>query len=155
MFAMPCSASDWLVGRASVVDGDTVEVAGERVRLNGIDAPESWQWCEGATGERYHCGKLSVNELDRYLSASRPLRCKNEGRDRYKRVVGTCFRADGAEINAWMVEQGYALDWPKYSAGKYASAQHNAMALRRGVWRGRFEQPCIARAKRSKRAPSC
>ncbi|WP_082342979.1 MULTISPECIES: thermonuclease family protein [unclassified Shinella] len=148
-------ASDWLVGRAAIVDGDTIEVAGKRVRLNGIDAPESWQWCEDATGQTYPCGKLSANALDDFLAKSRPVRCKREDLDRYKRVVGTCFRADGREVNVWMVVQGYALDWPKYSGGRYAEAQRAASFLRRGVWQGRFDEPCNVRAKRANRVPNC
>jgi len=33
------------VAAASVIDGDTIEVHGQRIRIHGIDAPESRQLC--------------------------------------------------------------------------------------------------------------
>lgn len=125
-----------LVGRASVIDGDTIEIAGERVRLHGVDAPESWQKCEDSDGSAYRCGKEAAVALDRYLAASRPTRCDVFERDRYKRSVSVCFRADGREVNRWLVESGNAVDWEKYSNGAYADAQEKARVRGVGVWRG-------------------
>lgn len=61
-----------LTGRASVADGDTIEMRGERVRLHGVDAPESWQTCEDSYGGIYRCGKESASTLDRFLAAVYP-----------------------------------------------------------------------------------
>lgn len=47
-----------VIGRASVIDGDTIEIAGEKIRFNGIDAPESWQTCVDRAGAEYRCGKV-------------------------------------------------------------------------------------------------
>lgn len=141
-------------GRASVIDGDTIEIGGERIRLNGVDAPESWQRCTKA-GKEYRCGKEAAVALDEWLAASRPTRCEFVERDRYKRFVGICFRADGASVADWLVRNGWALDWPRYSDGEFAEAQEEARGAKRGVWRGAFEQPCEARAKRAKRKASC
>lgn len=141
-------------GRASVIDGDTIEISGERIRFNGIDAPESWQRCT-ADGKEYRCGKEAVFALDEWLAASRPTRCKFVERDRYGRVVGDCFRADDASVADWLVRNGWALDWPRYSAGEFADAQDDARRNGRGIWRGAFELPCEARARRAKRKASC
>ncbi|MFZ1414821.1 MAG: hypothetical protein WAS73_09625 [Defluviicoccus sp.] len=48
-----------IVGRASVVDGATIEIRGQRIRLFGIDAPESSQLCT-LDDKSYRCGQQSV-----------------------------------------------------------------------------------------------
>lgn len=146
--AAPALASEPLVGRASVVDGDTIDIHNERVRFNGIDAPESWQRCEDAGGVEYHCGKASAEALDAFLAQSRPTRCDFIERDRYGRFVGNCYRADGASVAEFMVRSGWALDWPRYSDGAYAREQDRAKAERSGMWQGRFVSPWEARANR-------
>lgn len=130
-----------LVGRASVIDGDTVEIHGERIRLNGIDAPESRQLCQDAKGRDYRCGQAAALALDDYLAANRPTRCVEVQRDRYKRMVAHCYRADGSDVAAWLVLQGHALDWPRYSKGRYAEDQATAERDGAGVWQGRFVKP--------------
>ena len=50
------AAQEIIAGRASVLDGDTIEIRGERIRLFGIDAPESRQMCANANGQSYRCG---------------------------------------------------------------------------------------------------
>ncbi|MGO7672680.1 thermonuclease family protein [Rhizobium ruizarguesonis] len=90
------AGADQFVGRASVIDGDTIEIAGQRIRLNGIDAPESWQACRDAAGRPYRCGKDAALALDEFLSKSRPIRCVGHGKDRYRRLVADCWVWSGA-----------------------------------------------------------
>ncbi|WP_246252604.1 thermonuclease family protein [Allomesorhizobium camelthorni] len=137
-----------IIGRASVIDGDTIEIAGEKIRFNGIDAPESWQTCIDRAGAEYRCGKITADALDAYLAQSRPTRCEFADRDRYGRFVGDCYRADGEGVNAWLVRNGLAHDWPLYSRGAYAGEQAEAEADRRGMWQGDFETPWEARKAR-------
>lgn len=139
--ASPALASEPLIGRASVIDGDTIEIHGERIRLNGIDAPEGRQRCQDARGKDYRCGTIAANALADFLSASSPTRCEFIERDRYRRFVGRCFRADGKDVQAWLVRNGHALDWPRYSKGAYASDQEDAKRNRRGMWSGSFMPP--------------
>ncbi|MBB6465586.1 endonuclease YncB(thermonuclease family) [Aminobacter lissarensis] len=137
-----------VIGRASVIDGDTIEIAGERIRFNGVDAPESWQVCHDGNGKAYRCGQAAANALDAFLGASRPTRCEYHSRDRYRRFVGDCFRADGESVARWLVRNGHALDWPRYSRGAYAPEQAKARADRYGMWQGDFLEPWEARRLR-------
>lgn len=140
-------ASADIAGRASVIDGDTIDIQGIRIRFDGIDAPESSQKCLNSASEPYRCGKVSSEALDMFLAQSRPISCKKTGRDR-NRIVAICHRADGTDVNRWLVRNGYALDWPKYSKGRYSAEQRKAAASKAGIWSGHFDWPCVARGAR-------
>lgn len=149
IFGLAIASSAWadtFSGRATVVDGDTIEIAGERIRLHGIDAPESEQQCRDVQGAPYPCGRQASFALDDFLAASRPTHCTIVDRDRWGRVVATCVRNDGTDVNEWLVEQGWALDWPRYSDGAYRHAQESAAHSRRGLWQGEFVAPWDWRA---------
>ena len=138
--AVSPAAAD-IVGRASAIDGDTIEIQGKRIRLHGIDAPESAQFCRDKDGQPYACGRIAAHVLSGYLANSRPTRCEVRDRDRYGREVATCYRADGKDAAAFLVRHGHALDWKKYSGGAYAAEQAAAQAAREGMWQGEFDQP--------------
>src|SRR6476661_9535832 len=80
--------ADDFVGQASVVDGDTLEIHGTRIRLWGVDAPESSQLCRGEDSLQYRCGAKAANDLDAFI-ARRPS-CLPISLDRYGRTVATC-----------------------------------------------------------------
>jgi len=113
--------ADNLTGQASIIDGDTLEIHGTRIRLWGIDAPESSQLCRGENTLRYQCGAKAASELDAFI-ARRPVDCSPESLDQYGRTVAVCS-IDGVDVAEWLVRNGLALDWPMYSKGKYDSAQ--------------------------------
>lgn len=144
-----------ITGRASVVDGDTIDISSTRIRLNGIDAPESWQKCRREDGSEYRCGAAAAFALDEFLAASRPTRCEQVDVDRYRRIVANCFRADGQNVNAWLVRTGNAVDWVRYSHRAFATEESAARSARVGIWRGSFKLPCAARAEKAKRQSSC
>src|SRR5690554_1952283 len=83
--ALAPAAHAEVAGRASVIDGDTIEIHGQRIRLHGIDAPESAQLCL-AEDERWRCGQQSALALDDEI-AGRPVACAERDRDRYGRIV--------------------------------------------------------------------
>lgn len=141
LFTASAAADPDVVGRASVIDGDTIEIHGERSRFNGIDAPESRQLCKKADGSDYRCGQMAANALSDFLAASSPTRCEFVNRDRYRRFVGNCFRADGMSVSAWMARNGYAFDWPRYSKGAFAADQEAAKRDGAGLWSGSFVLP--------------
>ncbi len=83
LLATPALAD--VAGTASVIDGDTIEVRGQRIRLHGIDAPESRQLCR-LDGKPWQCGKDAANALAEKI-ARRPVTCEDLDRDRYKQFV--------------------------------------------------------------------
>ena len=94
-------AKDRIVGVASVIDGDTIEIRGQRIRLFGIDAPESSQLCERPTGARWRCGQQASFALaDRIGRAT--VSCQPRDLDRYGRIVAVCFNGN-EDLNRWMV----------------------------------------------------
>ncbi|WP_338107437.1 thermonuclease family protein [Bradyrhizobium yuanmingense] len=113
-------ASD-LTGRASIIDGDTLEIRGSLIRLWGIDAPEHDQLCRGADSTPYHCGAKAANKLDRFI-VGRPVSCSRVATDRHRRTVAVCS-VDGVDLAGWLVSQGHALDWPRFSTAKYRNQQ--------------------------------
>ncbi|MGD9538790.1 MAG: thermonuclease family protein [Alphaproteobacteria bacterium] len=143
-----------LAGTASVIDGDTIEVHGQRIRLFGIDAPEDGQTCRNAAGKAYRCGQVAALALaDRIGRAT--VACEERDVDRYGRIVAVC-RLGTLDLNAWLVAEGLAIDYPQYSNGMYAGEQAEAQAARRGLWAGEFVAPwewrAAARAKPGERA---
>ena len=135
--AAPCTgtATPALEGTARVVDGDTLEVAGERVRLWGVDAPERSQTCRLAA-QTWRCGRSAAEALGR-LVEGREVRCEPRDRDRYGRVVAVCT-IDGSDVAATMVREGWALNFERYSEGAYRGAQQEARGKRAGLWQGQF-----------------
>ncbi len=98
LLATPALAD--VTGTASVIDGDTIEVHGQRIRLHGIDTPEHQQLCR-RDGEPWQCGKDAAKALADKI-ARRPVTCENLGRDRYKRIIARCTVA-GEDLGEWMV----------------------------------------------------
>ncbi len=135
-FALPAQA-ETLSGQARVVDGDTLAVAGERIRLNGIDAPETRQTCT-RDGRPWVCGKAATQAM-RKLIGRHAVRCEVSGRDKYGRAIATCF-ADGLNLQQQLVRQGLALAYRKYST-RYVPDEDAARTEGRGLWSGEFSAP--------------
>jgi len=134
---VPLRAAAVLSGQASVIDGDTIEVHGQRIRFFGIDAPESHQTCE-ASGQTYRCGLQAALALTDEIG-QKTVSCEKHDVDRYGRVVTVC-RAGGEDLNAWMVSQGWALAYRHYSTA-YVGQEEAAHAAKLGIWRGTFTAP--------------
>lgn len=122
-----------MLGPARVVDGDTLDVAGVRVRLEGIDAPETSQTCATSTGAAWDCG-LVATRLLYDLTKGRDVACEPRGRDKYGRTLGVCAVGQ-IELNAEMVRRGLAWAFVKYSR-TYVAVEAEARALRIGIWEG-------------------
>jgi endonuclease YncB( thermonuclease family) len=136
-FGMPPPAPPGLAGMAVAVDGDSLLLNGERIRLDGVDAPEAHQLCErGRTS--WACGAQATGALRSFLHGKN-VRCVATGRDRYQRAVGTCW-ADGQDVGGWLVRQGLAVAYTRFSA-RYVEEEEAARRERLGLWAGNFETP--------------
>ncbi|MGE3142369.1 MAG: thermonuclease family protein [Hyphomonadaceae bacterium] len=116
-----------IVGYARIIDGDTVEIDGHRIRFPGIDAPERRQACGGAP-----VGQMATAALER-ITAGKRLVCAPRGADDYGRTLADC-RADGESVSARLVREGWAMDYPRFSGGRFALAQFQAQTAGRGLW---------------------
>lgn len=138
-------ASARLTGPARVIDGDTLDIDGTRIRLHGIDAFERGQTC-GAGASTWYCGLAATDALTRRLNG-RTVACEPLDTDRYGRTVARC-RTGGEDIGAWMVERGLAVAYRQYSLD-YVEAEDRARTARLGVWRtSTFTAPQDWRAAR-------
>jgi endonuclease YncB( thermonuclease family) len=140
-----------LTGPAKVIDGDTIVVADQLVRLHGIDAPELDQplWWQG---QKLMGGMMALAALD-VLTAGLKVRCKAVERDRHGRIVAKVFAPDGVDISRRLVSAGWALAYRRYSTD-YVDAEDEARKAKRGMWRGSFMKPWVWRASQGKQATS-
>ncbi|MDA7428522.1 thermonuclease family protein [Primorskyibacter aestuariivivens] len=144
VFAAPSSVS----GPVRVVDGDTIEIAGHKVRLFGIDAVERDQTCRHPTRGEWPCG-AEVARVLAGLIDGQAATCESRGVDRYGRMLGIC-RINGQDVGAALVEAGWAFAYKKYST-LYVREEQRALHAGRGLWTSVVVQPSQYRA--SKRAP--
>lgn len=138
-----------LTGVPRIVDGDTLTIGLIKVRLEGIDAPETDQVCLNANGLRWTCGIDARDQLALHIGG-RDIKCSSSGTDAYRRTLGTCYFGD-EDLNAWMVQQGWALAYVKYSK-VYVQAEEDARSNQRGIWKGAFIAPWDWRHKNNKTA---
>jgi len=146
--ASPAAAEE-LSGRARVVDSNTIEVAGRRVRLIGVDAPDLDQTCPTRKGETYPCGRVAARTLAAIVKDG-PLDCRGEQADSAGRLLARCA-IRGFDVGEQYILTGRAFADPE-SGGDYRRAEATAEKLREGMWRGEFQKPWEWRAARAKAA---
>ncbi|CAN5226283.1 hypothetical protein BH10PSE7_BH10PSE7_05330 [soil metagenome] len=125
-------------GGAHIIDGDSLRLDKDDIRLFGIDAPEYHQECEDESRRPWPCGKQAAEVLSA-LSRGQAITCVTMDSDRYGRNVATC-RTPSAELNREMVRLGWAVAYRQHSLA-YAGEENDARSSKRGIWRGRFEEP--------------
>lgn len=135
----PAEQASEIAGPAHVVDGDSLEIAGRSIRLEGLDAPEGRQSCT-RDGHAWPCGREAAKALLE-LIGGRPVTCRSSRLDQYDRMLATC-RVGDTDINRWLVSEGWAVSY-----GAYWDEERDAGAARRGVWSGDFERPSEWRAR--------
>ena len=134
--------ADWTweaIGRAQVINGDTIRLRGVKIRFYGIDAPELDQVCKTGQGIPWGCGVAAKVRLEE-LIGSRQVRCFGwpGGLDKDGRQAGICHVWGIHNLNASMVREGLAIS---YKSKKYLNAQDLAKSRRRGMWNGEFTPP--------------
>lgn len=127
-----------IIGNAFVVDGDTLSIAGTRIRLLNIDAPELDQTCTDAMSRDWPCGRQASSQLRAHVRG-RDLTCQPQSRDKYGRSLAICLLPDKTDVNEWMVQQGWAVSYDY--ANVYGSQQTEAKTAKRGIWAGTFTPP--------------
>lgn len=127
-----------LTGPVRVVDGDTIRLGEHRIRLHGIDAPESDQACLDPQGAAWACGDAATERLAALIGDD-PVYCSERDIDRYQRIIGECF-ADGSNLNAALVAEGFAFAYRRYSLD-YAGLEDEARSAGRGIWAGNVQAP--------------
>ena len=115
-------------GKASIIDGDTIEINNEKIRFGGIDTPER--------KETEH--KFSKQKLKEKINNNIVTCVREKNKDWWGRTVAECF-VNGESISSFMVKNGYACDYVKYSKKKYAKDQEYAKANKLGIWKMKFD----------------
>ena len=138
-FIFSCALNPSLsLGDFRVVDGDTIHKGSKKFRLEGIDAPELSQSCL-YQGKTWFCGRAATRALAKNIEAAKTIKCEGDEKDNYGRVIAICH-ADNQDLNAWMVKNGWALAYIKYSK-KYLKEQQYAKKNGLGMWKGQFVVP--------------
>jgi endonuclease YncB( thermonuclease family) len=139
----PDARADEIVGAARVINGDTLVIEQQRVRLYGIDAPETKQRC-WASGIRYNCADQAKATLA-HLTRDKDVKCRLESYDAFGQFMGTCT-VGALEINRELVRQGWALAYRQFTLA-YADDEADAERRKAGLWMGEFETPWDWRTK--------
>ena len=136
-FALSAAAEE-LSGRGKVMDSNTIEIGGRRVRLAGVDAPDLAQTCPTRKGENYPCGRVAAQTLVALIKDG-PLRCVGDTTDAAGRLVARCT-IRGFDIGEQYVMTGRAFADPETGA-PYRRAEAAAESMREGMWKGDFRKP--------------
>lgn len=133
-------------GSAYVHDGDTFTVAGTKIRLFGVDAPEMDQTCEMPDGSDWACGRWSRDQV-RDILKGRDLRCVKRVYDKYGRMVARCYLED-QDLAKMLVRDGIVFSYASFSRD-YIKVEKAAAVAGRGLWVAKVMSP--AEFRRSKR----
>lgn len=131
------ASADPIIGQATVIDGDTIEIRDQRIRFSGMDAFEARQTCKDADGKDYRCGREAAFALDDVIGR-RNVSCEPNGKS-WDRIVAVCT-ISGEDLGGWMVRHGHAVDDDRYEPS-YWWQQVLAWWGARGAWAGSFERP--------------
>ncbi len=130
-------------GKPRIIDGDTIHIKSNKIRLHGIDAPETKQTCK-IDNEEWYCGKQSTKELKKLINKQN-VECVVNDVDVYNRYIAICY-IDEININQWMVKNGWAIAYRYYSKD-YINEEEYANNNKLGIWKSKFIEPYLFRKK--------
>ena len=137
IYSLPVFAEEIIYGKPKVIDGDTIHIGKNKIRLFGIDAPEKDQICI-KDNNKWLCGESSTSELLKIINNDNVL-CKVLDIDQYSRLIAECFK-NNININQYMVNEGWALAYRYYSK-KYTINELHAKVNKKGIWQSKFINP--------------
>ena len=143
IFATNFANSKTIFGKARIIDGDTIHIKSNKIRLHGIDAPEIKQTCK-IDNQNWYCGKQSTKELKNLIN-NQKVECNVNDIDRYNRYVAICY-VNEININQWMVKNGWAIAYRYYSED-YVLEEKYANDKKLGIWKSEFIEPYAYRKK--------
>lgn len=132
-------------GTPIIIDGDTIQINGVKIRLYGIDAPEAGQKCKKRNGANWACGKEAIKVIVR-LTKGHQVSCRGDFYDDFGRLIATCTTKN-IEINKELVSLGMAWNFDKYSM-HYKEIEKEARRKSVGVFQASTITPWEYRAKR-------
>ena len=137
----PAAAAE-VQGKPRILDGDTLEVGGQRLRLYGIEAPARDQVCRRA-GQEYACGKVARAVLWALVDG-REVSCAPVAAAEADGTAAAICTAGDTSLNEDMVASGWALADPA-GVVPYDQLERVAKTARRGLWTGKFDPPATWR----------
>ena len=137
------SSGKTIFGKAKVIDGDTIHIKKNKIRLHAIDAPETNQTCN-KNNKVWNCGVEATKFLIELIGKNK-IECITSGKDRYNRFIGICYK-ETLDLNREMVLNGWAIAYRYYSMD-YVEEEEEAKKQKKGIWSGEFEEPYLFRKK--------
>lgn len=140
--------SQEIAGRvATVINGETLRINNTMIRLEGVEAPDRSQTCQGTTGKkRWKCGEMAQVALER-VARGKAVKCQTGTTpDAHGRLNGTCTLEDGRDVGAILVEGGHVFSTSSFFGG-YAVQENEAKRQKIGIWANDIERPAEYRAK--------
>tara|TARA_B100001057_G_scaffold328291_1_gene328618 strand:+ start:982 stop:1461 length:480 start_codon:yes stop_codon:yes gene_type:complete len=132
-----------IYGKANIIDGDTVHINGNKIRLHAIDAPEINQKCS-KNKISWNCG-IDATKFLKKIIGNEKISCETNAKDRYNRFIGVCYKNE-IDLNSEMVANGWAIAYRYYSLD-YINQEEQAKKEKKGIWIGEFEEPYLFRKK--------
>ncbi len=122
-----------------ITDGDSLRSGNLRIRLFGVDAPETKQKCTNVDDQQWDCGIAARKALEQLVASVPQISCDLIDVDRYSRLVMRCY-AGNTDVAAALVREGLALAYRQYSS-LYIKDENFAKIKKTGMWGGSFIKP--------------
>jgi len=112
-------------------------MSGERIRLFGVDAPESMQTCDKG-GTAWACGR-DAKDLIGQMIEGKTVNCVGRDRDNYGRIVATCT-VGASDLSAVLAREGFAVPLPQFTTD-YVDLAARAKQFGLAIWGSNFQVP--------------